>query len=127
LPRTAALSKTMKKMSRLFGNRLTTQCVHQGALQVREELLRALGHVAAEEALHEDAVQRAHEQAGVEPRVDRLAEEPVASSALDDVGEPVPVDTLQLVHVTDEIGRMLLLAQDEAQEELHRVTVLGAE
>src|SRR5205823_9394641 len=43
------------------------------------------------------------------------------------VGQQVAVDLLQLVHVTDQIIGMLLLAQDEAQEELYRVDVLRNE
>src|SRR5262249_30130519 len=123
LPRIAALSKIIEKMSRRFGSRLTAQCVHQGGLEMHKKL----GHAAAEKPLHQDAVQRAHEQRGIESRVDRLPEQSFLSSTLQDVGEEVQVDALQLVHVTDEVSRMLLLAQDEAQEELHRVEVLGNE
>src|SRR5262245_12822875 len=123
----AALSKIIQQMSRLSRVGLPPQRVHEAGLEMRQQLGRPLGHVAAEKALHEDAVQRAHEQSGVESRVDRLAEESLLSPALQDVGEKIQIDTLQLIHVSDEIGRMLLLPQDEAQEELHRVEVLGDE
>src|SRR5215475_3708939 len=127
LHRMAALSKIIEKMSRLFGSRLTAQCVHQGGLEMRKKLFRLLGHAAAEKPLHQDAAQRAHEQRGIESWVDRLPEQSFLSSTLQDVGEEIQVDALQLVHVTDEVSRMLLLAQDEAQEELHRIEVLGNE
>src|SRR5438876_77241 len=85
------------------------------------------GGLVAEEALDEDAVERRHDEPGVQVRVYRRAEYPLLATAVDDVGEQVAVHPLQLVHVPDHVVGMLLLSQDEAHDELHRVDVLGDE
>src|SRR4029077_20552825 len=101
----------------------------ESRLQVLQQHFRTLVRVAAgaHEALHEDAVESAHDEPGLEAGDDGRAEDALLAAAVEDVGEEIAVHALELVHVPDEIVRMLLLAQDQAQEELHGVKVLGHE
>src|SRR2546422_8424176 len=106
---------------------LSPQRVDQGGLEMLEEDLGAAGRLAAEEALDEDAVERRHDEPGVQVRVHRRAEYSLLATAVDDVGEQVAVYPLQLVHVPDHVVGVLLLPQDEAHDELDRIDVLGDE
>src|SRR5207253_86016 len=106
---------------------LSPQRVDQGGLEMLEEDLGAAGRLAAEEALDEDAVERRHDEPGVQVRVYRRAEYSLLATAVDDVGEQVAVYPLQLVHVPDHVVGVLLLPQDEAHDELDRIDVLGDE
>src|SRR3989454_5228415 len=92
-----------------------------------EQRLGVAGGVGAEKALHEDAVERRHDEPGIQVRIDRRAKYPLLATAVDDVGEQVAVHPLQLVHVPDHVVGMLLLPQDEAHDELDRVDVLRDE
>src|SRR5881396_2842320 len=92
-----------------------------------EQRLGVAGGVGAEEALHEDAVERRHDEPGVQLGVYRRAKYPLLATAVDDVCEQVAVYPLQLVHVPDHVVGMLLLPQDEAHDELDRVDVLRDE
>src|SRR4029077_6322874 len=114
-------------MSRLFDSRFAPQRVHQASLQALDETRPPFGGIVAEKSLHQDPVQRAHDETAVELRRDVLAEESLLAAALENVGKEIQEDALELAHVPREVVGMLLVTQDEAQEELDRVDVLRDE
>src|SRR5690242_16965511 len=94
----------------------TAQRVDERRFEVLELLRRPIRRGAAEEALHEDAVQRADDEPGVELGPDRGPDRALLTAALHDVGQQVAVHPLELAEMGDEVVRMLLLAQHEPEE-----------
>src|SRR5437879_13408019 len=68
---------------------LSPQRVDQGGLEMLEEGLGAARRLAADEALDEDAVERRHDEPGVQVRVHRRAEYPRRATAVDEAGAHV--------------------------------------
>src|SRR5438034_8884118 len=114
----AALSEIPEPLSS-FGTgpgaaALSPQRVDQGGLEMLEEGLGAAGRLVAEEALDEDAVERRHDEPGVQVRVYRRAEYPLLATAVDEVGEQVTVHPRQPAHVPDHVVGMRGLPQGSA-------------
>src|SRR5262249_39816448 len=125
------LSKIPKRMSSLETRRgprhSTPQCVDEGAVEVLEQRAGVVRRLPAEEALDEQPVQRGDDERRVLTGAHVFPEDPLLPSAVDDVGEQASVDALELVHVADDVVGMLLLAQDQADDELDGVDVLRDE
>src|SRR4029079_10068565 len=80
---------------------LSPQRVEERRLEMLEQRLGLFRRLVAAKALEQDAVQRRHDDAGVEARGDARTEDALLPAAVDDVSEEVVVDAAQLVHVPD--------------------------
>src|SRR5262249_52672871 len=105
---TGAKYETPPRRVKASASRLTPQRVDQGRLQVLEQYLGFHRAVVAEETLQQNAVQRRHDEAGVQTRRGGRAERPILAAGVDDVHQHVVVEAMELVHVPDEVVRTLL-------------------